>query len=158
SWLAGVIGAAANLGYMMIAVVGLALSVIITDIHSAMLSIGFGQTTADWLVHNSGWRILMLFGALPAFLTLLIQFFVPESHKWEEEKKKGATSHWQSIDLLGVLVGAIGAVGLIVLWAVKDLPLAVRVVGSLVAILVITAGYLYPIVRYVKRAEASGFG
>jgi MFS family permease len=154
AWLAGIIGAAANLGYMMIAVVGLALSAILTDIHDAMLSIGLGQSTADWLAHNSGWRLLMLFGALPALLTLLIQVFVPESHKWEAEKKKGATSHWQSIDLLGVLVGSAAAVGLIGLWAINNVPMAGRIAGSLVAIVVITAGYLYPIVRYVKRAEA----
>jgi MFS family permease len=155
AWLAGIIGAAANLGYMLIAVVGLALTAIITDIHSAMLSAGLGQSTADWLVHNSGWRLLMLFGALPALLTLLIQYFVPESQKWEAEKKKGATSHWQSIDLLGVLFGAAGAVGLIVLWAIDGISLLARIAVSLVAIVIITAGYLYPIVRYVKRAEAS---
>jgi MFS transporter, SHS family, sialic acid transporter len=155
AWLAGVIGAAANFGYMAIAGVGLALSVIIGDVHDAMLSVGIGQTTADWLVHNSGWRLLMLFGALPALLTLLIQAFVPESHKWEAEKKKGATSHWQTIDLLGILVGAAGAVGLIVLWAIQNVSLLERIAGSLVAIVVITVGYLYPIVRYVKRAEAS---
>lgn len=155
AWLAGVIGAAANFGYMMIAGVGLALSVIISDIQHALLSIGASEDTANWLVHNSGWRILMLFGALPALLTLLIQFFVPESGKWEAERKKGATSHWQTIDLLGVVVGACGAVGLIVLWAIDGLSLGARAVLSLVAIVIITAGYLYPIVRYVKRAESA---
>src|SRR5205085_10976846 len=137
AWLAGVIGASENFGYMMIAGVGLALSVIMSDVHGALLSVGAGQETADWLVHNSGWRLLMLFGALPALLTLLIQFFVPESGKWEAERKKGATSHWQTVDLLGVVVGACGAVGLIALWAVDGLSLAARAGLSLVAIAII---------------------
>ena len=155
AWLAGVIGSAANLGYLMIAVVGLALSSILTDFHRLLTSVGASQATADWLVHNQGWRLLMLFGALPALLTLLIQLFVPESHRWEAERKKGTTSHWQTVDLLGVLVGAVGAVGLIALWATEQVSLPTRLGLSVVALAIVTAGYLYPIVRYVKRAEAS---
>ncbi|HEX3147854.1 MAG TPA: MFS transporter [Gemmataceae bacterium] len=155
AWLAGIIGSAANLGYLMIACVGLVLTAIITDLHSALISIGVGTETADWLVHNHGWRLLMLFGAFPALLTLLIQIFVPESHRWQAEKHKGTTSHWQTVDLLGVLVGASGAVGLITLWAIEGVDLPVRIAASLAALVVITGGYLYPIVRYIKRAEAS---
>jgi len=155
AWLAAAIGAAANFGYMIIAVLGLVLSVVITDLHSAMLSVGVGPETSDWLVKNSGWRILMLCGALPALLTFLIRLFVPESTRWEAEKQKGSTTHWQTVDLLGVLVGAGAACGLIAIWAVADLAIWVRVTGSLVMILVVTVGYLYPIVRFVRRAEMS---
>ena len=151
-WLAGVIGGAANFGYLIIGVVGLALSHLIQDLHSAMLSVGVGPETADWLVKNSGWRILMLFGAVPALLTFLIRLFVPESNRWEAERARGATSHWQSVDLLGVVIGAAAAAGLIALWAVPDVPPVVRFAGSAVAFAVVTAGYLFPIVRYVLRA------
>jgi MFS family permease len=153
--LAGVIGSAANLGYLMIAAVGLGLSALITDLHKSLLGIGIGPETADWLVHNQGWRLLMLFGALPALLTLLIQLFVPESHRWQAEQKKGTTSNWRTADLFGVLVGAVGAVGLIALWAVDGLSLSIRIPLSIAALAVVTAGYLYPIVRFVKRAERS---
>src|SRR5262249_44272712 len=155
AWLAGVIGAAANFGYMIIAVVGLALATIITDLERVLGSVGVGSETTAWLVKSSGWRILMLFGAFPALLTLLIQLFVPESHRWLEENRKGTTSHWRTMDLIGVLIGAKAACWLIVLWAVDDLSMAIRVAGSLVAVVVITAGYLFPIVRFVQRAEAS---
>lgn len=162
AWLAGLIGAAANFGYMIIAGVGLVLSVIIGDLHEGLLSIGVGQESTDWLTgynpeteKRSGWRILMLFGALPALLTFLIRLFVPESHRWEAEKKKGATTHWQTVDLLGVLFGSAAAIELIALWAVNDLPMWVRILGSLQAIAVVTLGYLYPIIRFVKRAEAA---
>jgi MFS transporter, SHS family, sialic acid transporter len=155
AWLAGVIGAAANFGYMIIAVLGLALATIITDLERVLESAGVGAETTAWLVKSSGWRILMLFGAFPALLTLLIQLFVPESHRWLEENRKGTTSHWQTFDLLGVLIGAAAACGLIALWAVDGLPMAIRVVGTLAAVVVITAGYLFPIVRFVQRAEAS---
>ncbi|HKB03857.1 MAG TPA: MFS transporter [Gemmataceae bacterium] len=155
AWLAGVIGSAANVGYLMIALVGLGLSAVITDLHAALQTIGIGSETADWLVRNQGWRLLMLFGALPALLTLFIVLLVPESQRWMAERQKGTTSHWQTIDLLGVLVGAAGAVGLIALWATDTTGMWVRIPLSLAALAVTTAGYLYPIVRYVRRAEAA---
>ena len=91
-WLAGVIGAAANFGYMIIAIVALGLAAIIGDLYAALLKAGIGVETADWLVKNDGWRIMMLFGAVPALLTFLIRLFVPESQKWQEEDRKGTTS------------------------------------------------------------------
>ena len=46
-----------------------------------------------------------------------IMRLVPESHKWEAERDKGATSHWATRDLLGVLIGAIGAAFVVFLWS-----------------------------------------
>lgn len=158
AWLAGVIGAAANFGYMVIAVAGLALLEIIKDLEAMLGSIGVGPETSQWLVANSGWRILMLCGTLPALLTFLIRLFVPESHKWEKEHEKGSTSHWQTQDLIGVLLGAGVALGMIALWAAPNIHLLLRIVGSLVAFVLITIGYLYPILRFVKRAEADSVG
>jgi MFS family permease len=42
-----------------------------------------------WLhpVTDSSWRWVVLAGAAPAVITFLIQFFVPESHKWKESQK-----------------------------------------------------------------------
>lgn len=59
--MAGVIGAAANLGYAVIAIIGV-----------------FFHITVD------SWRWVMLIGALPALLTLGISAFVPESERWQE--------------------------------------------------------------------------
>src|SRR5262245_22337671 len=92
AFLAGLIGAAANVGYLLIAVVGLAFP-------------------------PDAWRMLMFVGALPALLTFFIRLFVPESERWQEEKTRGATSHWQTRDLIGVLIGAGGGIAIIVLWA-----------------------------------------
>ena len=155
-WLAAAIGAAANFGYMIIAVVALVLNQLTLDM--TLRDLGVGPETADWLGKNSGWRVLMLFGAVPALLTFLIRLFVPESNRWEEERAKGATSHWQTVDLLGVLVGASAAAGLIALWALPDIPAAGRFAGSVVAFAVVTAGYLFPIIRYVRRATADDGG
>src|SRR5580658_1321412 len=58
--LAGVIGAAGNLGFVLIGVIGLAFE-----------------------VSSDSWRWITLVGAAPAFLTLLIIRYVPESHRWE---------------------------------------------------------------------------
>ena len=153
-WLAGIIGAAANFGYMIIAVVALGLAAIIGDLYAALLKAGIGLETADWLVKNDGWRIMMLFGAVPALLTFLIRLFVPESQKWQEEDRKGTTSFWQTRDLLGILVGASAALALIALWAVPGIHVSLRVGGSLAMLVLITGGYLYPIVRFMDRANA----
>ena len=59
-WLASVIGAAANLGFLLIAVITLILPV---GPHS--------------------WRLVMVIGAAPALLTFLIRIFVPESERWK---------------------------------------------------------------------------
>ncbi len=63
--LAGAIGAAANFGFLFISLVALSKPV-----------------TRD------SWRWMMLVGAAPALLTLLIVMFVPESQRWKESTKK----------------------------------------------------------------------
>src|SRR5690349_10089537 len=66
--LAGVIGAAANVGFALIAVFGI------------------------WLkVTQENWRWVMVAGAAPAVLALFVQWFVPESERWKESvKNEGA--------------------------------------------------------------------
>lgn len=59
--LAGVIGAAANVGFALIGIVGI------------------------WFhVTQESWRFVLLIGALPAVLTFLIRLFVPESERWQQ--------------------------------------------------------------------------
>jgi MFS transporter, SHS family, sialic acid transporter len=57
--LAGVIGAAANVGFLLIALVGMVFA-----------------------VTQETWRMVVLVGALPAALTFFVRLFVPESEKW----------------------------------------------------------------------------
>jgi MFS family permease len=97
--LAGAIGAAANFGFLFIAMVALIKSV-----------------TVD------SWRWMMLVGAAPAFLALLISVFVPESERWKESVKKGGTRPLREIfapRLLRTTLFAIvfSAVPLIGTWA-----------------------------------------
>lgn len=66
--LAGVIGAAANVGFLLIAAVGWAIPV-----------------TVD------SWRWMFLVGAVPALLTIFIRIFVPESQRWKESVKETAS-------------------------------------------------------------------
>ncbi len=145
--LAGLIGSAANLGYLTVAVVGLSLNALLGDVRAGLSGLGLPDSLVAWLTGNDGWRLLMLLGAAPALLTFLIRLFVPESARWEQERARGATDHWATVDLLGVLGGAAAALALIYLWA-ADAPFGVRLVGSLPWLLLIAAGYLYPVVRY----------
>jgi MFS family permease len=106
--LAGLIGAAANVGFALIAIVGLFFSV---TVHS--------------------WRWVVLVGALPAFLTLLIRQFVPESEKWKHAASAAPARPIREIFSPGlrrvtllatgltaiVLIGTWGTVQWIPLWA-----------------------------------------
>lgn len=152
--LAGLIGSAANVGYVLIGSVSLVLTPLLERIHGGMLRAGVSGEWADRLTGNSGWRLLMLVGAAPAVLTFFIRMFVPESGRWEAERSRGTTGHWATRDLGGVLLGAAAACGIIYLWAAQ-FNLAVRLLGSALALVVALLGFLYPVVRYLQRVRAS---
>jgi len=110
-WLAGAIGAAANLGMVLV-----------------------GLIAAFFPVTQDSWRWMFLVGASPALLTFLIRLFVPESEKWQQardavgEQKFSPLREvfgpgyrgrmWIGIVLTSVaLVGTWGSVQWIPLWA-----------------------------------------
>ena len=66
--LAGLIGAASNVGFAGIAIIAIQFPVV-----------------------KESWRWVMLIGAAPALLTLIIRFFVPESDRWKEAVKNRTT-------------------------------------------------------------------
>jgi SHS family sialic acid transporter-like MFS transporter len=112
AWIAGMIGAASNIGFLLTGVLSLYLNASLgNSLPGWISSVGLSQRTADYLLHNRGWRFLAVSGALPALINFFILIFVPESHKWEAEKKSGSTSHWATIDLLGVLIACSGGSG-----------------------------------------------
>jgi MFS family permease len=150
-FLAGLIGAAGNVGYLLIASLGLGLSQVLGEVHQGLLALGLSESWGQSLVAHSGWRLLMLLGAAPALLTLFIQFFVPESERWRQEKARGSTSHWETRDLIGVAVGVLGPAAMIYV-RVADFGAAVQAVGTLLALLVVTVGYSYPVIRYLQRS------
>ncbi|PYJ95884.1 MAG: MFS transporter, partial [Verrucomicrobia bacterium] len=106
--LAGVIGAAANVGFALIAVAGL-----------------FFKVT------QTSWRWVMLAGAAPAALALVIQLFVPESERWKASVKQSVARPVKEIfsarllknTLLAIafasiaLIGTWGSVQWLPLWA-----------------------------------------
>lgn len=158
AFLAGMIGAAANVGYMLIAVVGMRLQAVHESLKQGLLSLGLPEDWVESLTGHGGWRLLMMLAAAPALLTFFIRMFVPESQRWLRERNTGATSHWASRDLIGVLVGAIGACGIIAVWSI-ELPLGVRLAGSALGLFLATFGYIYPVLRYLQRADhAAGNG
>jgi MFS family permease len=122
AWMAGLIGAASNVGFLSIAVVGLGLGHVINSMHAWLTDIGLPESWVNYLVVDSygaptGWRLLMIFGAAPAILTFFIRILVPESERWLHAKEKGATAHWATVDMLAVVVGALGPMMMIYLWA-----------------------------------------
>ena len=94
--LAGAIGAAANLGFAVIAVVGSAKP-----------------------ITRESWRWIMLAGAAPAFLTFLIRLYVPESHRWQNAKRVSSLQIIREVfgqgllksTLLGIAYASIALIG-----------------------------------------------
>lgn len=167
AFMAGLIGAAANVGYLLVGCVGLALNRVIHSLESAMTAMNLPQ----WLVandQNQGWRVIMILGIVPAALTFFIRLFVPESHKWEQENKTGSTSNWATVDLLGVLIGACGPALMVYVYAFPatapfdvvwfEHTAVLRGIVTVLGLAMAIGGYLYPVSRYLKRMEAAGAG
>jgi MFS family permease len=103
--LAGVIGAASNVGFLLISF------------------ICYVQP-----VNVDRWRWVMLAGALPALLTFFIRLFVPESERWRESQREGPsapikeafTGPTAKVMLLAVVFASIALLGT---WgAVQKIP------------------------------------
>ncbi|MSR32645.1 MAG: MFS transporter [Gemmataceae bacterium] len=141
--LAGLIGAAANAGYALVALLSLGLS----SIRGTLTEWGFSSSWVEW-------RLLMMCGVLPALLTFFVRLYVPESHSWEKEKEKGATKGWATKDLLGVLLGAFACWGILILWS-QPVSTWQRVAGTLLALSLVFLGYIYPVFRYLGRSSES---
>ncbi|MCL5097393.1 MAG: MFS transporter [Candidatus Omnitrophica bacterium] len=108
--LAGAIGAASNVGFGLIGLLGMQF-----------------QVTRD------SWRWVMLAGAVPAVLALFIFQFVPESERWKESIKRGTSRPVREIFSSGLakttllaiafasiaLIGTWGSVQWLPLWADK---------------------------------------
>lgn len=156
AWIAGMIGAASNIGFLLTGILSLVLNGFIENITGALHSIGLSQGAADYLMHNRAWRFLAVSGALPALINFFILIYVPESHKWEEEKKSGKTSHWATWDLLGVLLAA--AAAMVIIWAWSPMaPFGIvpATIITIVGLAVSLWGYLHPVRQYLSRSVAA---
>jgi len=104
--LSGAIGAASNVGFVLIGVVG-----------------------AVFHVTRDSWRWVMLAGAAPALLTIFIACMVPESERWKASVRQGAAKPFREIlaaPLLKttLLATAFAAIALVGTWgSVQWLPL-----------------------------------
>lgn len=155
---AGLIGAAANFGYLAGGVLSLFLQSFLGSAHELFVGIGLSEETSGRLLANSGWRFLMMSGAFPAILVFFIQIFVGESQKWMEEKERGATAHWATRDLAGVLIGCAAALGVVAIWLpwAAHVPAIVATVATIAGVGITLAGYLFPVWKYLGRAAAAG--
>ena len=158
AFIAGLIGAASNVGFLLVAILSIGLSQFIGRVESVLLFLNVSQETATSLIQNDAWRFLMIAGAFPALLIFFIRLFVPESAKWEEEKASGGTANWNNSDLIGVMIGCLAAIGIIFVWspAASDVPRSLAVVLTIVGLIAALFGFLYPVRQYLSRSVASG--
>jgi hypothetical protein len=100
---------------------------------------------------------LAVTGALPALINFFILFFVHESPSWVKEKESARTSHWATVDLFGVVIASLAALGIIYIWSPlapcgPALSLLLTVFGLGVALW----GYLLPVKKYLGRSVTAG--
>lgn len=118
-FMAGLIGAAANVGFLLVALLSLGLNSVVAGLTGTFSAI-LPAAMAEALVANGAWRLLFLMGALPALLTFFIRVFVPESELWKSVQVKQARKvSVQEIfrpgllksTVLGSLLGAVALLG-----------------------------------------------
>jgi MFS family permease len=153
---AGSIGAAANVGFLLVGLLSMALVTFIAGARTFMLGIGVPEAFADTLLANSAWRLLMISGAFPAALIFLIRLFVPESRRWVAQRERGATSHWANTDLLGILAGGLAALAIVWAWSPAGPSAPVTGMVTVTGLAAALIGYLLPVRGYLVRAEAAG--
>lgn len=160
AWVAGAIGAAANIGYLLVGLLSIGLNSFIGTVREWTMALGASTQLADWLFAHGGWRFLMISGAFPAMLIFFIRIFVPESDKWEDEKAAGKTSHWSTPDLGGVGFGAISALVIVWAWSPMGIESGVKPwmagVITVVCFAAVVWGFLLPVRSYLRRATDAG--
>lgn len=166
AFMAGLIGAAANVGYLLVAIVGIGITSVKGQLEQLVLSLGLPAELSARLVSNDCWRVMMILGIVPALLTFFIRIFVPESAKWEEEREKGHTSNWATQDLVGVLLGALGPALMVYLYQYDRTTIGgqvlfehsgwLRGVAIAIGLAMAIAGYTYPVVRFLQRYRNAG--
>jgi MFS family permease len=123
--LAGVIGAALNIGLVAIAVAGL----YVKDLGAGLSEMGLGNEAVSTLTANGGWRMLMMLGAAPALLTFLLTIFVPESKAWEHAASTAPAARFSEVFSAALrkrtlLAAALATVALLGTWgSVQILPI-----------------------------------
>jgi MFS family permease len=156
-WIAGLIGAASNIGFLLTGVLSLKLNESLAQVTHALGSLGLNPATTDYLLHNRAWRLLAISGALPALINLFILIFVHESPRWQKEKAAGRTSQWSSTDLAGVGIAAIAGLVIILVWSpLASIGNAVAIPVTLACLAIALWGYLLPVRNYLGRSEHAG--
>jgi MFS family permease len=154
-WIAGLIGAASNVGIALVPVVSILLGTLITTVRGGLEGV-LPAPVVESLLANQAWRFLMIVGALPALLVFFIRAFVPESERWNAERASGRTTHWAFHDLLATFGGAVGAGLVIVAWSPAVTSGAVRAIVTPLGVLAAFFGFVHPVRMYLSRAGAAG--
>jgi len=95
--LAGILGAAANFGFL------------------GAAGVGFLQTSLGW-----GWRPVLMVGFVPALLTLIVRLYVKEPERFVRSRERGESSRFADLfspqfrrkTLIGMGLGAVAVLGL----------------------------------------------
>jgi MFS family permease len=159
AFVAGLVGASANVGFVLVGLLGLVLARTVDHLANIFPATGVFAWLLSGQGAGRGWRLLLISGCVPALMIFFIRLFVPESHKWEREHARGATSHWSAPDLLGVLFGSLGAGLVIYVWSPASAAwsslVAMRAIATVGGIAIALLGFIFPVVRYMQRAVAA---
>src|SRR5262249_38762667 len=118
-----------------------------------LLGTGLPPGWVETLLAHWGGGLLRILGAAPRLLPFFIGLFVPESERCRRKKGPGTPWNWAARDLLGAGIGGVGA-GLMIYLKAADFSVTVQLLGAALALILVLAGYTYPVLRYLRRSEA----
>jgi MFS family permease len=116
--MAGLIGAAANVGFLGIALLGLVLASFLQQV-GHFLGLILPAAWVEALMANHSWRLLLFLGAVPAVFTFCVRLFVPESRRWEHAAQHAPKNRLVDIfqpgiarsTIMGAVLSAIALLG-----------------------------------------------
>ncbi len=119
--LAGLIGAAANVGFVTVGFMALGLGTFLVGM-GHFLGTFLPDAWVKALLANGSWRMLFLLGAVPALLTFFIRIFVPESEKWKQAsvgapKPRVADIFKPGLASKSIIGGCLAGLALVGTWA-----------------------------------------
>ncbi len=155
AWLAGLIGSAVNLGFVLVACLSHLYQPCLAAITHALHASGFSESWVQWLTAHAGWRLFLILSVFPAGLVFFIRRWVPESDRWLKHRLTGRAWSTQLAQVAGMLFGTASAVGVILLWAM-ELGWTWRWCGTILGLVAAGWGYLWPLRHYWHQQRDAG--
>ncbi len=156
AWLAGLIGSAVNLGFVLVACLSLLYQPFLATLTSVFKIIHLPDATITFLTQHSGWRLFLILSIFPAGLVFFIRKWVPESERWLAPYTQSRLMLNTRAALFSIMTGAACAVLVLLLWAI-EIAWPWRWVGTVIGLSAAAWGFLGPLQQFVRSAKVPDY-